>query len=163
MTTRGLSVQLDECTRYSSLWFPDGNIVLRAGIVLFKVYKGILVAKCRVFADMVSIPQPAESETDQQFYGDCPLVCLDDEEEEVTAFLTLLFDSMSLRNVKQCSFKQSVGIMRLSHKYDSPPLMDYAMEALDAVVPLTLESFDSTDPPSEFQDSIISLCKICEE
>ncbi|KAH8801867.1 hypothetical protein DL96DRAFT_1507914 [Flagelloscypha sp. PMI_526] len=163
MTTRGLSAQLDECTQHSSLWFPDGSIVLRAGLVLFKVYKGILAAKCTVFADMVSIPQPETGQTDQQYHGDCPLVCLDDDEEEVTAFLTLLFDSMSLRNIKQCSFKQSVGILRLSHKYDSPPLMSYAVEALDAVVPLTLESFSITEPPYEFQNSIISLCKLCEE
>ncbi|KAH8801907.1 hypothetical protein DL96DRAFT_1823448 [Flagelloscypha sp. PMI_526] len=152
MTTRGLSTQLDECTHHSSLWFPDGNIVLRAGLVLFKVYKGILAAKCTVFANMVSIPQPKTGQTDQQYYGDCPLVCLDDDEEEVTAFLTLLFDSMSLRNIKQCSFKQSVGILRLSHKYDSPPLMSYAGEALDAVVPLTLESFSITEPPYESLD-----------
>ncbi|KAH8801905.1 hypothetical protein DL96DRAFT_1719086 [Flagelloscypha sp. PMI_526] len=163
MTTHGVSVQLDECTHHSSLWFPDGNIVLRAGLVLFKVYKGILAAKCTVFADMLSIPQPAEADTDQPFYGDCPLICLDDEEEEVTAFLILIFDSMSLRNPKWCTFKQALGILRLSHKYDSPLLMNYAVEALDAVVPLTLATFDSTEPPSEFQDSIISLCKLCED
>ncbi|KAH8801865.1 hypothetical protein DL96DRAFT_1823420 [Flagelloscypha sp. PMI_526] len=164
MTTNQLPARLKGCAHHPDLWFSDGNIVLRVGFVLFKVYKGILAAKCTVFEDMLSIPPPTESSNDQDFYDSCPLVYLDEDEEEMTAFLTLLFDGMSFRNLGPPSFKESIGIMHLAHKYDAPTSMKYyALNILDPIIPYTLADFERTEPPFEFQDTIVPLAKLCEE
>ncbi|KAH9925593.1 uncharacterized protein BXZ73DRAFT_103130 [Epithele typhae] len=45
------------------LWFADGNLVLVARDVEFRVYQGPLAAHSPIFKDMLSLPQPGESET----------------------------------------------------------------------------------------------------
>jgi hypothetical protein len=75
--------------RHQELWFDDGNIVIQAGNTQFRVYRGVLAARSTVFQDMLSFPQPPDSE----LVEGCPLVQLHDSTAEVTVFLKAIFDS----------------------------------------------------------------------
>ncbi|KAJ7257166.1 hypothetical protein B0H12DRAFT_1015546 [Mycena haematopus] len=74
--------------RVPALWFPDGNLVLSAGSVLFRVFKGILAARSPVFADMLAFPQPEDAET----LDGCPVLRLDDSAADTMYFLKAIFD-----------------------------------------------------------------------
>ncbi|KAJ7700677.1 hypothetical protein B0H17DRAFT_882729, partial [Mycena rosella] len=73
--------------RVEELWFEDGNLVLQAGNSQFRLHRSILAARSPVFQDMLSFPQPPESE----LVEGCPLVRLPDAESEVTVFLKAIF------------------------------------------------------------------------
>ena len=75
--------------RSGRLWYQDGNIVLVADGIGFKVYKGILARQSTVFADMLDIPQPK----DRDMYDGCPVVVLPDAAEEMRCLLLALFDA----------------------------------------------------------------------
>lgn len=74
--------------RVDSLWFPDGNIVICAHNVLFKVFRGILAARSPVFADMLAFPQPEDAET----IDGVPVLHLDDSAADTMYFLKAIFD-----------------------------------------------------------------------
>jgi hypothetical protein len=61
--------------RCHELWFDDGNVVLEAEGVGFKVYKGYLAKQSPVFAAMFTIPA---SQSLGEMYEDCPLVHMPD-------------------------------------------------------------------------------------
>ena len=60
---KGASVELalgqgPDVKRDEEVWFTEGNVVLQAGGVAFKVYQGILALDSEVFSGMFSMPQP---------------------------------------------------------------------------------------------------------
>ena len=69
------------------VWFSDGNIILQAGGVAFRVYRGILSLHSEVFADMFSVPQPVSVDT----LDGCPVVHLVDHPDELRRLLRVLF------------------------------------------------------------------------
>lgn len=70
------------------LWFEDGNIVVQAGTRLFRVFRGILCARCTVFDDMFSLPQPMD---EGDMYEGYSIVYLYDDLVEVRWFLLAIF------------------------------------------------------------------------
>ncbi|KAJ7932800.1 hypothetical protein B0H13DRAFT_2307457 [Mycena leptocephala] len=96
------------------LWFEDGNIVIQAGNSLYRVFRGILATHSSVFKDMLSFPQPPDSE----LVEGCPLVRFPDSDREVTPFLKALFDPEFFEPFPaSTSFEIVSGCLRLSHKY----------------------------------------------
>lgn len=77
--------------RDSELWFDDGNIVLEAEGVAFKVYRGNLARHSSVFASMLSFPQPESSS--MELYDGCPIVHMPDSAEHMRYFLAAINDS----------------------------------------------------------------------
>ena len=73
----------------SDIWYTDGNVILQAEGVQFKVLKSILAQSSSVFEDMFSIPQPPSSSADT--VDGCPIVHLSDSAEEVGYVLKALF------------------------------------------------------------------------
>jgi hypothetical protein len=84
------NTNLSKC---QELWFEDGNIVIQADSVLFKVHRGILSAQSSVFADMFGMPAPQGGGDCNEKYEGCPIVRLYDSPEEVTHFLRAVVDS----------------------------------------------------------------------
>ena len=80
--------EADNPRRMESLWFEDGNIIIQAGSIQYRVYRGILAKHSPVFKDMLAFPQPPDSE----LFDGCPVVRLPDPEVEVTLFLRALYD-----------------------------------------------------------------------
>lgn len=68
----------------SELWLKDGNVILQAENMQFKVYRGILSLNSTVFSDMFSTPQPPSG---QELIEGCPIVHLSDTSADVTIML----------------------------------------------------------------------------
>ncbi|KAJ7689829.1 hypothetical protein B0H17DRAFT_1011892 [Mycena rosella] len=113
------------------LWFEDGNIILQAGNSQFRVYRGILAARSPIFQDMLSFPQPAESE----LLEGCPLVHLPDDETKVTHFLKAVylpaFPAFTTLDI-------IAGCVRLAHKYEVDYLRRRGFVHLASEYPTTL-------------------------
>ncbi|KAK7690528.1 hypothetical protein QCA50_005626 [Cerrena zonata] len=73
------------------LWFDDGNIILIAENMPFKVHKSILSMKAEVFRDMFSIPQP-ELQEETEFMDGIPVVRMSDSWHELCIILHALYD-----------------------------------------------------------------------
>ena len=75
--------------RHHKLYFDDGNIVIAASDLRFRVHTGILGHHSEVFKDMFSIPQPEESE----MYDGCPEMVLYDAPEAVETLLEHMYSA----------------------------------------------------------------------
>ena len=74
----------------SDIWFHDGNLVLVAGHVPFKVHRGQLERHSEVFRDIFSIPQPV----DPPMEDGCPMIELFDCPTDVWYLLRALYDGL---------------------------------------------------------------------
>ena len=72
----------------SHMWFEDGNIVLIAENVAFKLHRGVLARQSPIFEDMFSVPQP----TVQDQFENCPAVHLHDLASDLENFIEVLYD-----------------------------------------------------------------------
>ncbi|KAJ7142089.1 hypothetical protein C8R43DRAFT_1016277 [Mycena crocata] len=125
--------------RVEDLWFEDGNLVIEAGNSQFRVYRGVLAARSPVFQDMLSFPQPPDSE----LVEGCPVVRFYDSAAEVTAFLKSIFDSgFFLPYPFPTDFDTVAGTLRLSHKYEVDYLRRRALVHLASYYPTALSDFD---------------------
>ena len=77
---------LDNITPHDEFWFQDGNLVLVAGDVSFRVYRGLLSAQSTVFNDMFS----SASENDEETFEGCPVVRLFDTPQELAHLFRIL-------------------------------------------------------------------------
>ena len=82
----------------STVWFPDGTIIIVAESQAFKVYAGVLAHQSSIFADMLQMPQP---ET-QQTYEGCPVVVLQDPAEHVISLMLALYDAEYVLSLPSC-------------------------------------------------------------
>lgn len=76
--------------RDEEFWYDDGNIILIARDVEFRVYRGILAEKSPVFSDMFSLPQPPAGSSSAPAAvadGSCPVVHLSDSPEDIRHML----------------------------------------------------------------------------
>nr|GAT42934.1 predicted protein [Mycena chlorophos] len=131
--------------RVESLWFSDGNVVLQAGNVQFRVYSGLLAQKSRVFADLLACPQPEE---DSVIEG-CPVMHLDDSAADTLYFLKAVFDYEFFPPYPaHTDFDAIHGVLKLSTKYDVQPLRTRALQHLSSVHPSSLTAWDALCSPS---------------
>lgn len=84
-TTR--DTQLSGLKRHSEeLWFGDGNVILAASGIGFRVFRSLLAAQSAVFADMFA---SSSSDAEEMLEG-CPVVHVSDTPEDVAHFLRVL-------------------------------------------------------------------------
>ncbi|KAJ7910693.1 hypothetical protein B0H13DRAFT_2329077 [Mycena leptocephala] len=131
-----------EPQRVQELWLEDGNIVIQAGISLYRVYRGVLATHSSVFKDMLSFPQPPDSE----LVEGCPTVRLLDSDREVTPFLKALFDPEFFEPFPaSASFEIIAGCLRLSHKCGVDYLHRRALIHLSSAYRTKLVDWDKSD------------------
>ncbi|KAJ7438526.1 hypothetical protein B0H11DRAFT_1752724 [Mycena galericulata] len=136
--------------RIEELWFEDGNIVIQAGNSQFRVYRGVLAARSSVFQDMLSFPQPQDSE----LVEGCPLVRLTDSEIEVGVFLKALFEpEFFMPFPSPTTFDVLSGCLRLSHKYGVDYLRRRALVHLSTGYDTELSKWDSDKTTPYFCES----------
>ncbi|KAJ7619815.1 hypothetical protein DFH06DRAFT_72908 [Mycena polygramma] len=103
--------------RVEDLWFPRDTVVIRAEDTIFQVSRAVLGAKSSVFSDMIAFPQPTTKDT--QVIDGSPVVRLHDSSADVEVFLRAIFDSTYfLPAPAEIELPITLGILRLSHKYD---------------------------------------------
>lgn len=73
----------------SDIWYDDGNVILQAGGLQFKVHKSILAQSSSVFKDMFGFPQPPA--VDMDLVDGCPVVQISDSAEELKIVLEAIF------------------------------------------------------------------------
>ncbi|KAJ7500545.1 hypothetical protein B0H11DRAFT_1714450, partial [Mycena galericulata] len=130
----------DTLERVDSLWFSDGNIVIRAHNVLFRVFRGILAAHSPVFRDMLAFPQPDDADTIEG----CPVLHLDDSAADTMYFLKALFDyEFFAPYPAKTDFDAIHGVLRLGTKYRVEPLRRRALEHLSSAHPTSLAAWDA--------------------
>ena len=67
-----------------AFWFDDGNVILTAQGVRFRVHQGVLARRSQVFVDMFADAR--------QPFDDCPVVALSDYKYDVEHMLSALYD-----------------------------------------------------------------------
>jgi hypothetical protein len=84
--------------RSTKVWYNDGNLVLRAEDTLFKVHRDVLSARSDVFAGMLAVSQPDNS--DQELVDGCPIVHLPgDESYDVSHALRAIYGARRYASV----------------------------------------------------------------
>lgn len=76
-----------EVVRDNELWLEDGNIVLVARNVAFRIYRGVLVTESPVFRDMLKVPQSVNLGT----IDGCLVVNVSDSPEDLRNLLRVLY------------------------------------------------------------------------
>ncbi|KAJ7442720.1 hypothetical protein B0H11DRAFT_2093652 [Mycena galericulata] len=128
----------DTSRRCDEMWFKDGTLVLVAGRSQFRVYGGLLAKKSPVFDDMLAVPQPLDAEA----IDGCPMVRLQDDEEDLLHFLRALFDyELFQPPPNKTSFDTLAGIIRLSTKYQVDSLRTRALRHLSSSFPSTAAEY----------------------
>jgi len=143
--------------RSQDVWYDDGNVVIQAENIVFKVFRGILASNSAVFADMLSIPQPTNM-SGPDMYDSCPSFKIYGTPEDAKHFLKAIHDAGLARFVMKrgwetnqtlryydvrttSKFSVVAGILRLSTKYQVPYLRKRAISHLTTMFPSSLQDF----------------------
>lgn len=78
-------------TRNTEFWFLDGNIVLIAGKMAYRVHKGVLADISPVFREMFFGAHPLLVLGDARSFDNCPSVHLFEAEDEVEQLLNIIY------------------------------------------------------------------------
>ena len=154
-----MNASITNSTRHPDLWFDDGSIILHVETTLFRVHRSTLSTHSEVFADMFRIPQPP----DHDIIEGCSVVHLPDSANDFIYLLKALYDPLYVETtffskpnkdfVRYFSGTQAdppipfdaiAGILRLSNKYDIPPIRRRCIHELRRHFPCTLAAFDAT-------------------
>ncbi|KAK7049036.1 hypothetical protein R3P38DRAFT_3345930 [Favolaschia claudopus] len=127
-------------TTRSEIWMDDGNVVVQAKKILFRVHWSVLAMHSSVFHALRDLPQP----TDQPTVEECPVVELADDPDDVHCLLQALYKPTFLAQDK-ISFSALSALLRMGRKYDLPDLSDSAVKRLTSIFPSTFEDFE-TEP-----------------
>ncbi|KAI0687094.1 hypothetical protein BC835DRAFT_414455 [Cytidiella melzeri] len=133
-----------EQKRSTDVWFDDGNCVLQAEDTVFKVYGGILQKHSLLFQAMLSLPQTAQTESEQTMYENCPLIPLvGDTARDAGYFLKALFDLQFYADVTKIKdIAVVLGVVNMALKYDADILLRRSLPAFTALYPATLPKWD---------------------
>ena len=71
---------------HEEFWLDDGNIILVAQDVAFRIYRCLLAAQSTVFADMFASASPSSDEC----MDGCPVVHVSDSSEDLAHLLRVL-------------------------------------------------------------------------
>ncbi|KAJ3516383.1 hypothetical protein NMY22_g14223 [Coprinellus aureogranulatus] len=117
----------------SEIWMDDGNVVLQAGNVQFKVHRSALARVSTIFSDVFSMPQPS---TGDETVDGCPLLCMQDSVQDVQHMLAILYD-----HDDDCPF--FAAMIRMGRKYEITFLLQDATRRLKQEFPTTLTEYDN--------------------
>ncbi|TCD63695.1 hypothetical protein EIP91_005100 [Steccherinum ochraceum] len=118
--------------RSEAFWIRDGNVILVAEQVTFRVHQGVLGRKSVIFEDMFGVPQPENAE---KLEG-CPLVHVSDTAEDIEHLLSVLYDGdRFLSATAQISMKMVFALLQLGIKYEIDFLRDEAINILNTAYP----------------------------
>ncbi|KAI0656182.1 hypothetical protein C8Q70DRAFT_922059 [Cubamyces menziesii] len=126
------------------LWFEDGNLIIVAGGVEFRVYKGPLLLHSEVIRDMVSMPLPSSLDSTESVDGAVPSgpetvlawvpvhsVQFHDPPGDVRHFLRAFTPGKQLRiGAVHPSFEEVSACIRLGDKYQCKGLVEVYIDYL---------------------------------
>ncbi|KAH9835450.1 uncharacterized protein C8Q71DRAFT_710329 [Rhodofomes roseus] len=116
------------------VWLDDGNIVIVAQNVAFRVHRSVLSLHSEVFRDMFTIPPPDDEET----IDGCPAVRVSDTADGMRHMLWALYNGRTFPEHGQVEFDVVAALVRMAHKYQISYLCD---ETLSTIKELYVEGF----------------------
>ncbi|KAH8113884.1 hypothetical protein DFH11DRAFT_1509743 [Phellopilus nigrolimitatus] len=149
---------------HKSLWYSDGNIVLIAPLwgsepqtpfVYFRVHKSILACQSKVFADMLSFPEPADGL--MEMYDGLPVVRLPDLADKVIApLLGVMYNQWYLPHKmwKATTPLEVQEVLAAAQKYEMENLCNRIISHILADWPCSLGSWDL----AEARHSLLTEC-----
>ncbi|EMD41182.1 hypothetical protein CERSUDRAFT_111734 [Gelatoporia subvermispora B] len=137
----------------STLWFEDGNVIMVADSVGFRLYRGVLSARSTVFQNLFQIPQPTDGET----YEGCPVIRLQDTAEDLRHLLRAFMGYTNFPDPARPTFKEVVALARLSHKYDVEDLQKASEAQLKSMFPTRYEDWESMKLSLSLEDAIQAI------
>ncbi|KAF8588369.1 hypothetical protein K439DRAFT_1613624 [Ramaria rubella] len=145
-------------SRSSDIYFEEGNIVLIAENVAFRVHRTQLVHHSEVFRDMLSLAhQPEKAE---KFDG-CPTIHLSDTSKDITSLFQTLYRHVDLN---WAAFEHLSGVLRLSNKYLIESLRTAAIKEISELFPSRLHNYEhSPDLDGICHQSIGEVIKLAHE
>lgn len=78
---------------HDEIWYEDGNVLLIADAVSFRVHRSILARHSEFFNDMFKLPQPPQNDTGSDD-AQCPVVHTSESAEDLGHFLGAIYDSV---------------------------------------------------------------------
>ncbi|KAF7370407.1 BTB domain-containing protein [Mycena sanguinolenta] len=127
-----------QITRSESIWIPDGNVILQAGNMQFRVHFGVLARHSAVFRDMQGLPQPP----DEPRIEGCPVLELSDNPEDVEYVLKALYDP-TFHSQETLPLPVVRALVRLGRKYEFKALLNSAVARLTTECPRSLDKCDN--------------------
>ncbi|KAI0059933.1 hypothetical protein BV25DRAFT_1859661 [Artomyces pyxidatus] len=129
-----LDFQQDALVNHPTLYFDDGNVILRCQKTLFRVHRSIVSKHSPVLRELVSVERARETMRGHA------LVVLDDDREDMEALLQTIYDGMRVDfpSITAINFPLVSSLLRMSAKYRVPRLHDDLVARLRTAWPPTL-------------------------
>lgn len=140
--------------RSTKAWLPDGNVILQAESMMFKVHRSVLSRHSSVFADMFAMPQPATTIQDGE-----PVVPLQNSALDIETMLETMYGHRCAHSVgwviyagssrrgssnlhsSRVPFSWAASIIRMGRKYMIDEFLRLGMDRINYECPSTLEEF----------------------
>ncbi|KIJ19652.1 hypothetical protein PAXINDRAFT_127876 [Paxillus involutus ATCC 200175] len=134
----------------SDIWFTDGNVVIIAGSVAFKMHRGQLERHSEVFKDLFLVARPWEdgevtNEEGNKLVDGCPTVDVYDCPSDVYHLLVALYDGFYFPERHASDFSALSSVLRLSTKYFVEHLRVQCLARLAHDWPATLAEWDQRE------------------
>ncbi|KAF7358955.1 hypothetical protein MSAN_01235900 [Mycena sanguinolenta] len=135
--------------RVPALWFPDGNLVICAGSVLFRASTAASSQPARPSLPIYSLRRRTlqrrkRTGEDAETLDGCPVLHLDDSAADTMYFLKAIFDyEFFAPYPAHTDFDAIHGILRLGTKYRVAPLRRRALRHLSSAHPTRLGAWDA--------------------
>ncbi|KAJ6541210.1 hypothetical protein DFH09DRAFT_1368319 [Mycena vulgaris] len=148
--------------RAEGLWDPEGNLIIHAEAVLFRVSRWMLTKQSPVLEEMLA---PFKITTYDTFDDGCPVLHVSFGSAETAHFLAAIFDPDSFNHLlRHISFDAIAAVLRLSTAYQISGLRQTALIHLSSKYPTTLADFSRTGlSPSYCRDQILPVIQLARE
>ncbi|KAM5543849.1 hypothetical protein V8D89_002466 [Ganoderma adspersum] len=140
------SGEASQLEKDEEFWFNDGTVILHAGDIEFRVYRGLLERQSTVFAELFAQPHSKRSVSfGGQHHLPCPVVKLSDSAHDVRHVLRCCIptDSGSPFNAVTPSFDLVSAAVRLGHKYIINNMYEKGLSLLKCHYPDNFGAWDS--------------------
>lgn len=84
---------LKSLTNDAELWFRDGNVIMIAEDVAFRVHRGVLSRHSGTFRGLFKTSRPADLDADLKVDG-CPVIPVQDSAHDFKHLLHVLYDGL---------------------------------------------------------------------
>ncbi|KII91784.1 hypothetical protein PLICRDRAFT_173585 [Plicaturopsis crispa FD-325 SS-3] len=128
----------DMFRNHPTLYFEDGNVILKCSNTLFCVHRTLLAKHSRVFARKF-----AAAESRQSFRG-CLFLELQDGKDEMASLINTIYDGFYINLALTVeTFPALAGLLRMSTKYQVLRPRDAILDRLRAEWPASLPAHDA--------------------
>lgn len=81
-------------TNHPTLYFEDGNVILKCGWTLFCVHRSLLSKHSEVFRGLFTPAQAGAEVKPQEFFRGCLFIALDDNSNDMESLLDTIYDGL---------------------------------------------------------------------